>query len=549
MANPIDVIKSYLVNIGFSTDLNTYQKSKEVLKNMEDYVTARTSGMARSYALASTSIVGSLAAIGGAIIGTLDKVAQADLGYQKFALRMYMATDAAKQFKIVTDSMGESLQDIAWIPELNQRYKQLMGEARGMETPKDAGSQLRYLRDIRFEFTRLKVEATYGLQWVGYYLFKYLMNPITGARFGMKELNDWIQKKMPEWAEKVAKFLYEIIDLGKTSWRAITDLTTAFTGLFNQFPGWLKIFSVFAAGILFFVTRGPIGKAIIILGALPLLIDDFYAKIEGRESSTTLSPIWDVLIMSVDTLVRLFVVGAVAADRFYNTIRRTKSAGQLRGLSVVDEIKEVWEASGILQKGGPLDKKRERYQNEKSSSYSSYIDEANRVERETGVPAHFAYGHWYHETGGFKNRGARELNNPAGINIPGGKGSDYKKYESKREGANDYIWLLNHRYKDAKNAKDVYEYMAALKKGGYFTGPLEDAQKGAAYGARQFPGLGVGAAGGNQSSVTNNQFTINLPIGTTDEQIRKMQVVIDDAMRKAEAKAGIVWNRKDAITP
>jgi hypothetical protein len=35
MANPIDVIKSYLVSIGFSTDQNTYQKSKEVLKNME----------------------------------------------------------------------------------------------------------------------------------------------------------------------------------------------------------------------------------------------------------------------------------------------------------------------------------------------------------------------------------------------------------------------------------------------------------------------------------------------------------------------------------
>lgn len=316
-----DVIKSYVMALGVQVDNPSVNKAKAVLRDMDNEVQKRTSGMAANAVKASTIIITSLVSIGAATVDLINKVAQADLGYEKFALRMYMAKDVAKDFKIVTDAMGESLQDIAWIPELNQRYQMLMKEAKGMELPGGAGNQLQYIRDIRFEFTRLKVEATYGLQWIGYYMFKYLMDPITGTKFGLKDINDWIQRKMPEWADKIARFLVTIWNLATATFRALKDMGGALKTIWDSMPSWLKSLIAIGAAIAIAITA-PVTTALAAITSLVLMIEDFYAYIDGRKSNPQLAPIWDKLIDYAYRLNRYWAGTVIFIEEFNRSISK-----------------------------------------------------------------------------------------------------------------------------------------------------------------------------------------------------------------------------------
>lgn len=281
-----DVLKSYLVALGFKVDNASYHKMQDTLRGLDNSVKSITAGMARNFGYVGAAAASSFVTVAVATADMMDKVAQADLGYQKFAMRMYMAKDAAKQFKIVTDSMGESVNDIAWMPELNERYRQLMKEAKGMETPEDAERQLRYIRDIRFEFTRMKVEATYGLQWVGYYLFKYFNVPIKEGKTFLQEVNDYIQQKIPEWSEKIAFGLAYVYDAIKPTGEAFKMLFEDAKALFDLLPSGVKKIIVIGAAILALVAVGsPVALAITGFGAFVAVIQDFFRYIDGGRTA------------------------------------------------------------------------------------------------------------------------------------------------------------------------------------------------------------------------------------------------------------------------
>lgn len=96
---------------------------------------------------------------------------------------------------------------------------------------------------------------------------------------------------------------------------------------------------------------------------------------------------------------------------------------------------------------------------------NQYQQLAQLVSNATGVPADLIYAQWQHETGGFTNRGARELNNLAGINIPGGKGEDYKSYDSLGDFAADYIKNLARNYPQAMGAQNPQDFANGLSQG------------------------------------------------------------------------------------
>ena len=308
-----EVLKSYLVSLGFDTDMGSYQKFDRTLKDATGKIEGHVSSMSMNYIKGSAVVASALASIGFATIGLMNKLASADMEYQKFGMSMFMGKEAAKQMMIATDALGASIDDIAWNPELRSQYYTLTKQMRSMEQPKDAGSQLKYIRSIRFEFDRLKVEATYGLQWIGYYLFKHLAGPIKELRDGMSKMNDWIQARMPEWAEKAASFITSIFNIGKAVWRTISQIFDGLKEMWDMLPGWAKGIAVLLA-----VAFAPISPAIKIIAGLLLLLDDFYGYIDGRKSSKMLAPIWDILIMAVDTITRGIVTAMVLIDELYS---------------------------------------------------------------------------------------------------------------------------------------------------------------------------------------------------------------------------------------
>lgn len=307
----LETICSYLVGLGFSVDQGAYNKFKQALADTSKDIERHSSGWVKSYASAALSITTAITSITIATAGMLEKIAQADLGYKKYALRMYMGADAAKKMKIATDALGESLDDIAWIPELRGRYSELMKQQQAMMPGKGFESQMKYLRDIRFEFTRLKVEMTYGSQWIGQYLLKYLNSPIGNFYGWMQKLNDYLTAKMPVWTEKVARFLTVIINLGGSAYRVLSDIGGKVKELWDRLPAKVKKKGLLVALFGFAFLPGPL-RALRILGTLIILVDDFYAYIDGRKSSKTLAPIWDMLLGQI-RLIKQGLEGIIEA--------------------------------------------------------------------------------------------------------------------------------------------------------------------------------------------------------------------------------------------
>ncbi len=303
MEGPLDVIKSYLVSLGFTADQGQFNKVKQTLAALDKGVSDSAGGMSANFMKASGVVVSALASIGVATAGLMDKVAQADLSYQKFALRMYMSADFAKKFKISLDSLGESMEDIAYNPELRQRFQTLLGEAGGMETPGDAEGQLRYLRDVRFEFTRMRMEATYGAQWITYYLFR-ILSPMGDIRQTLKDFNDRIQQQMPIWTAKVAAFIQPFIQLGSTAWQGLKDIGNGLKLIWDNSPDAVRGMEMVAAAALLLAASGPIGRATIAIGLLTLALDDFYAWREGRPNVG--GDVWGAITVGIDLAIGKF---------------------------------------------------------------------------------------------------------------------------------------------------------------------------------------------------------------------------------------------------
>lgn len=355
-----NVIKEYLVSLGFSIDNAQYAKINATIKELGKKVEDVATGMGKQVAKSGTVIISTLASITAATVIMMDKVAQADIGYQKFALHMYMNEAAAKKFKIATDALGESMIDIARNPELLQHYRTLMAQAQGMETPGDAGSQLKYLRELRFEFTRLKVEAVYGMQWITYYLFKIMGIPIKNLKEGMKGLNDWMQTKMPVWTNKVAQVLATAMNLLNGLWRPIKMVFKGLKEIYDILPPLGKeIMLLFGVGIM-----GALFPITTILTTLVLLFDDFWAYIDGRKSAKLLAPIWQIVIDAINMVTMgIFKLG-VAMDmirqgkwkEISKAVDRLFFGKKDYNKNEIDDAMELFQGIGVKQPGTPAGK-------------------------------------------------------------------------------------------------------------------------------------------------------------------------------------------------
>ena len=212
-----NVLSSYLVRLGFDVRQDEFRKFQDALRKVTqqvEYATVGASGIAGMFLKAGGAIAGVLAGIVTGTVALADNVAQADLGFQIYARRMFMSTDAAKQLKIATDALGYSLEDIIWGPkELQERFGALVTDQQKMmkELGPDFEIQMRRLRDVRFEFTRMGVEVKYLAMEVVKDLSKALFGDETSLLNRLREFNDWIIKNLPNIAQEITQRLVPIL--------------------------------------------------------------------------------------------------------------------------------------------------------------------------------------------------------------------------------------------------------------------------------------------------------------------------------------------------
>ena len=288
-----EVIKEYLVSLGVQIDKPGFNQMQTTLNQTSGVVSSATSGWAKDFVKAGAIISTALASVSASIVGVMSAAAKQDLAIEKYSRSMLVSKSAAMEMKTAIDALGESIQDIQLTPELLGRYRALVTDGRSMKIGGDYEGTMKNFRDLIFEFTRLKQEASYALQWVGYYLMKHLAKPLADAKATFKSFNDNLIKTMPVWTEKVARALVYIINIGKHFLDLLKAIGKTVYDVWDAFPRGIKIATAALAGFFMLLRASPLGKMVALVSSLLLLVDDYFGYMEGKQAA--MGPIWDKL--------------------------------------------------------------------------------------------------------------------------------------------------------------------------------------------------------------------------------------------------------------
>jgi len=277
----IDVIKSYLISLGYHVDTTSMNSAKGSMGEMEKVVSKFSDSSILKFAAAGAAVTGFVSAAVAALKQFTIGVANADLQNEMFARRMWMAKDNAVAYKNSLDALGVSVQDLYLSPELLDKFLQLRKQASTMAPPGGFSEAMKGIRSITFEWQRLKLEASYATQWVSYYLTKYISGPLFGIKGGMKGINDSITANMPKWTKNVAQFLAMIARMGNAAYLAgkkVHDIWNNLDGSTKKIIGTIAALRI----LLWSLSFAPITVG---LTALLLLIDDFATYERGGKSA------------------------------------------------------------------------------------------------------------------------------------------------------------------------------------------------------------------------------------------------------------------------
>jgi len=352
-----EIVKSYLVSLGFSVDQKSFEVADKAIDALETGVKRFAGTAMRQFALAGTSIVGALATANIGIATFLGSLAKADLEVEKFATRMWISKDAAAEINNTLKAMNATFEDLYLSPELLRNFQQLRATINEMKPPPEFQSQMKFIRSIQFEFQRMRLEGMYALQWIGFYLFKYLEGPIREIKNSLSDFNDAVTKSMPSWTRVIAQVLSWFVRLGAAAIQAGKDVLQMFASLSERIPASAKIIGAALLGLAIAIHSPFLGFSLIIGGIL-LLLDDFYTYLRGGESA--LEPLWKMLQNFFQTLKDTGAIDQLgkAFDRTFQSIDSAiravfdwlvRLSEKTKELGFLDALERSWSSTfGLL---------------------------------------------------------------------------------------------------------------------------------------------------------------------------------------------------------
>lgn len=482
-------VDEYLVKLGASVDQSGLARFHQALREASAVSEASAASIAGSFVKAQTEIIAGFVAIGSAAIGLVDKVAMADQSYRLFAMHMMMSKDAARSLKVAMDALGEPLENLTWDKELRDRTHQLIADQHAMAPNGDFEAQMKKVRDIRFEFTRMEVEGEYLAMHVVQDFMKALGVGPDDLLAKLRMFNDWATHNLPAISDKLVHLFLpvwkDVKEVALSTAVALQAVGLAFTNIVGALTGDTALegatfdFEKFAGALQhvvhwFALFAEVINSSITAVANLTANVAELFSKFPA--------PVIDAVIGGGLGFLAAGPLGAVA--------------GAAAGVAI-----------------GPWGQPRTTGSSSAGSTTAQQaIVAAQQVSKATGIPADLVWAQWAHETGGFTNRGARELNNFAGVNVPGGKGEDYRKFSSADDFGHYYSYLMRPGglYSGAKNAQTPEEFASILKAGGYYTGNEHDYASGVSRYQGVYQQMTHGGAGNSVSSHSIGNVTIQI---------------------------------------
>lgn len=283
------VIKEYLVSLGFNVNKNSLSDALDTVNFGTDKMVSMVSKMTSSLAKGTVGIITLVSSAVVAVGKLIVSVADADMQMQNAANSMWMNVDAYRVTEDAVTSLGYSMNELSTIarnPELTARFKELVSLGQQTSEPKELDSMLKKVRDVTFEFDKMKVIAKNGVRQIVYYFMKYLGVDIDEIRAKLSNFNKFLQENLPKISAVIAKVLYYIYRIGKAIAYVVSLGAKLISGAYNfmkKFPATFKVFIGVIGAIL--LTINPILTIILAgLSAIVLLIDDYMTWKRGGKS-------------------------------------------------------------------------------------------------------------------------------------------------------------------------------------------------------------------------------------------------------------------------
>jgi hypothetical protein len=238
-----EVITSYLASLGFAVDTASQRHFEEALRHASDAVDHHTSGITKNLMKWQFAITSAFGVISGAVVGLADKVAMADQQYRLFGERMFLSQPAAKKLSIALEQLGASMEEIAWDPELHERFEKMIDLQDRLQQNLGINfeANMKGIRNLRMEFANLRVTFTYLGQALVSRLFEKLGYSIDSLQGKLEGWTNWLVDNLPEIADKIARFLFPILKhfglIVEEIGGGLKELGTVFTNLVSLLTG------------------------------------------------------------------------------------------------------------------------------------------------------------------------------------------------------------------------------------------------------------------------------------------------------------------------
>ena len=195
-------------------------------------------GMAATVAKASFGIVGAFTSISAAVVGVAESAAMADQSYRLMGRRMLMTKDSAMKLDLVTKTLGASLAEIRWDPELSFRMRALIPIIDKLQHGLGPNFEKNMvgIRDLSFEFKRLQMDT----KFLGWGFASSIFEKLFPNTKALNALDKWIshfEDQLPAIANDLAN---DVIPVLKTTWEMLKAIGKAAEGgatLFTQLVG------------------------------------------------------------------------------------------------------------------------------------------------------------------------------------------------------------------------------------------------------------------------------------------------------------------------
>lgn len=597
----VEVLKSYLVDLGFEVNQPQLRKFDLALKDAAHSVESRTSGVLKDVLKWQIGVTGAFTGISLAVLGMAEHVSMADQQYRLFGLRMYMSTEAARKLQIGLKTLGASMEEIAWDPELRKRFIELgaLQDRLTASLGPNFERNMRSIRDLRAEVGKLEVVFEYFSMAVVSKLYDKLAPVLDGLKGKFEAWMNWVVDHMPEIADAIATKLVPVLE---ETWSIVKETGTALGQLAVLFSNFIGLLtgddSIEGTEFSFEKLAGAIGHVVgwistminVLIKAEQMLIHfaDAAVLVAGGHLADAKKELEAGLgELTVGTGATAGGIGGAAigggSAALYGALAGIPGGpiGMLVGALGAGTVGSliggatgatVGAGAGALseheheqQPAIPESRENERrdvperraelrdvpIQAAGSTLASQARTAALRAGADLGIDPKLIFEQWQHESANFSSRISKEMNNFGGIRKPGSL--DYRNFDSVDDYEKYYVSLLrNKRYtsQGILKAKTEEEFAGSLKRGGYYEDSYDHYVQGMRAWKKQ-----DSLASAVQPSASDGDVAQTITIGdvnihvtqpnATPDQIQAsarkgMQAALRDQARKNNAQLGYV---------